>query len=96
MIQLTLPAAQALASQFSGSQPRTIRVYLEDMGCSSMQLALALDTARENDRSYDQDGFTLVINEELAEAVGTVTIDSGQFGFTISSEKSVTGGGCGC
>lgn len=95
MIRLTLPAAQELATQFQGTQPRTIRVYLEDMGCSTMQLALALDTLRDGDRSVEQDGLILVINEELSDAVGTVTIDSGQFGFIISSERSVAGG-CGC
>lgn len=95
MIILTIPASQELSKHFAGKNPRPIRVYLEDMGCSSMKLALAGDMKRDGDKIVEQGGFTLLINEELAEAVGTVTIDAGQFGFNISSEKSVSGGGCG-
>lgn len=96
MIILTIPAAQELAKSFSKRGPRPIRVFLEDLGCSSLKLALGADMQREGDHVVEQAGYTLLINEELAEAVGTVTIDAGQFGFTISSERSPSGGGCGC
>ncbi|MGL1861082.1 MAG: IscA/HesB family protein [Pseudodesulfovibrio sp.] len=95
MITISIPATQELANHFAKKAPRPIRIYLEDTGCSSMQLALAGDEVRDGDKVVEQGGFTLVINKELSEAVGTVSIDSAQYGFIISSEKPIAGGG-GC
>jgi hypothetical protein len=52
---------------------------------------------RDGDKSVQQGEFTFLIQEELAEATGKVTIDMTQYGFSVESENPMgSGGGCGC
>lgn len=96
MINLTDAAKQEFKNYFEGKEATPVRVYLADGGCSGMKLSLALDEVRDNDKSVSIDDFTFVINEELAEASGVVSVDMTEYGFTIQSEKAIGGGGCGC
>lgn len=95
MITVTDSAKQELTSFFEGKDIQPIRIHLADGGCGGMRLSLALDKLRDNDVSEDHGAFTFLIQQELADATGEVTIDMTQYGFTIDSEKSVGGGGCG-
>lgn len=95
MITATDSAIQGLNDHFSGKDPQPIRVHLADGGCSGMKLSLALDELRDGDKTVEQEAYTFLINQELAEATGLVTIDMGDYGFSIDSEK-VVGGGGGC
>jgi len=96
MITITESARQELAKYFEGKTVEPIRVHLADGGCAGPRLSLALDQLRDGDTSVEQGDFTFLIQTELAEATGAVTIDMTEYGFQIASENLVGGGGCGC
>lgn len=95
MINITESAQNELTKHFDGREIQPIRVHLADGGCSGMRLSLALDELRDGDKSVEHGAFTFLINEELAEATGEVSVDMTDYGFTVDSEKPVGGGGCG-
>ncbi len=85
-----------------------VRIFMMSAGCSGPGLGLALDEAKENDLTFEQDGVNFLVEKGLAETCGTITVDflesdsgcgcSGG-GFSIRSEKPLAGdekGGCGC
>ncbi|WP_319469285.1 IscA/HesB family protein [uncultured Pseudodesulfovibrio sp.] len=98
MINVTESAQQELTSYFADKETQPIRIHLADGGCSGPRLSLALDEARDGDKSVEKGDFTFLIHEELAEATGVVTIDMTEYGFSLESEKEIPGmgGGCGC
>jgi len=97
MITITESAQNEFTSYFKGKNIQPIRVHLADGGCSGMKLSLAIDENRDGDLSFEQGTFTFLINKELAEDTGKVTIDMTQYGFAIESENMVgDGGSCGC
>ncbi len=96
MINVSESAQQELTQYFEGKDAQPIRIHLADGGCGGMKLSLALDELRDGDKSTEQGTFTFLINEELSEAAGTVTVDMSEYGFTIASENELGGGGGGC
>ncbi|MCI5132559.1 MAG: adhesin [Candidatus Electrothrix sp. EH2] len=82
-----------------------VRVVMMSGGCSGPSLGLALDEAKENDLTFEQDGMSFLLEKSLAETCGAIKVDyldsssgcgcSGG-GFTITSEKPLTGDGGGC
>lgn len=97
MINVSESAKQELAKYFEDKEIQPIRVYLADGGCSGPALSLALDDPRDGDKTVEKDDLTFLINEELAEVSGEVSIDMTQYGFTVVSEKELPnqGGSCG-
>ncbi|HKJ13849.1 MAG: IscA/HesB family protein [Desulfobulbaceae bacterium] len=61
-------------------------------------MGLALDEPKETDAKYEQDGLTFLVDNNLLDTCGAIKIDfidSGmRSGFSISSEKPISGGGC--
>lgn len=95
MINVTESAQKELTTYFEGKDVQPIRVHLADGGCSGMRLSLALDELRDGDKSAEQGAFTFLVNEELSAATGEITVDMTDYGFSVSSENEVGGGG-GC
>lgn len=102
MIIVTDSAITGFNEHFGTRDPRPIRIFLTDGGCGGMKLSLAGDELRDGDRSHEQDNYLFLINEELSDSVGTVTIDMGDYGFSIVADHKSKGGGscasctCGC
>ena len=97
MINVSESAQQELTKHCEDKDVQPIRVHLADGGCSGPRLSLAIDELRDGDKSVEQGAFTFLINEDLAEASGKVTIDMSEYGFTVESENQLGGGGgCGC
>ncbi len=96
MINVSENARQELTKYFADKDVQPIRVHLADGGCAGPRLSLALDEPRDGDKSVEQGDFTFLINEELAQVSGEVTIDMSEYGFTVASENQIGGGGCGC
>ncbi|WP_339137907.1 MAG: IscA/HesB family protein [Candidatus Electrothrix sp. GW3-4] len=84
-----------------------VRVFMMSGGCSGPGLGLALDEAKENDLTFEEDGVSFVVEKGLAETCGAIKVDylesssgcgcSGGGGFSISSEKplpAAAGSGC--
>lgn len=108
MITLTESAKTQLERYFADKERSDIRVFVASGGCSGAQLSLALDDAGEGDQRYEADGFGFVVDNELAEAAGGLTIDMNYYGFSVTSANDLglggacnpggcsTGGGCSC
>ncbi len=98
MITLSDEAREELEEFFSAKEKSPIRVFMS-RGCSGARLALALDPATEEDKTFTNNEFTFVINESLLDTTGAITINLTEMGFEVSSENPLpnVGGGCsGC
>ncbi len=84
-----------------------IRVTMISGGCSGPSLGLALDEAKDNDKTFDHDGVSFVVEESLLASCGAVKVDfieksdggcgcGGSGGFSVTSEKPLASGGCSC
>ncbi|MFV0420690.1 IscA/HesB family protein [Oleidesulfovibrio sp.] len=95
MITLLESAHKELDAYFSDKEKASIRIYLAPGGCSGPRLALALDEAGEADKTAEAGGYTFVMNTDLHQQVGNVTIDVTCSGFTLTPQIPLPGGG-GC
>ena len=92
MVTMTAEAGKAIKSfLIREDNPRTIRIDLHSTGCCDSSLGLSVDEVRENDLIQEIEGLTFVINPEIFELVGEVTIsyvdEKGKKGFIMSSSK---------
>ncbi|XCN71836.1 MAG: IscA/HesB family protein [Candidatus Electrothrix aestuarii] len=113
MIEVT-ESAIANIKEYLGQQniESSVRIFLMSGGCSGPSLGLALDEAKENDLSFEQEGVSFLVEKALTETCGAIKVDyleassssdcgcSSGGGFSITSEKPLAGGGdggsCGC
>ena len=72
-----------------------IRIQVTEGCCGSSYLGMAVDEFKETDNRYVANGVTYVIDKELVEQIGNVTIDfvekDGMVWFQIDSENPFTG-----
>ncbi len=96
MITLSNEAREELEEFFSAKEKSPIRVFMA-RGCSGARLALTLDPATDEDKTFINNEFTFVINESLLDTTGAITINLTDMGFEVSSENPLpnVGGGCG-
>jgi iron-sulfur cluster assembly protein len=102
MVEVTPQASEAIkAIMAEKNMEGTLRIFMQQ-GCGGAQLALGIDEVRPSDDSYEADGLTYVVDKELGNITGKLTLDyvneAAQAGFTISSEKPLPApqGGCDC
>jgi hypothetical protein len=59
---------------------------------------LALDEPKENDKVYDQNELTFLVEDSLLETCGAINVEyieaGPRSGFGISSTNPIGGGGC--
>ncbi|MGA8848326.1 MAG: hypothetical protein WB564_00655 [Dehalococcoidia bacterium] len=71
-----------------------IRIDLHSSGCCDSSLYLCVDAALETDLTVELDGLTFVINPDIYQVVGEVTIsyvdEMGRKGFILTSSKPVS------
>lgn len=97
MIELTDAARTELDGYFAEKEKAAIRIYLASGGCSGPRLALALDEAADTDEKYSCAGYDFIVDKDLAQEAGKMTVDMTYMGFQIQSGlKLPEGGGCGC
>ena len=95
MITLTESAKGQLEKYFADKDRSDIRVFIASGGCSGPRLSLALDEAGDGDKRFESDGFGFVVDNELAEAAGGLTIDMTYYGFTVEALNDLgLGGAC--
>ena len=99
MFEVTESATQNLKSYMEQNNIESaLRIAIMSGGWSGPSLGLALDEPKENDEKYEQDGLTFLVDNNLIDTCGTIKvdfIDAGmRSGFSISSEKPLSGGGC--
>ena len=98
MITLSESARKELEAYFEGKERGGIRIYLAPGGCSGPRLALALDEANEQDKTFEEGGFTFCIESSLLEQIQSVAIDLNYMGFMVEPGQPLpasTGEGCG-
>ena len=82
----------------SNNVSSAIRIFAQPGGCSGPSLALALDEKKTGDQDFTKNGLTFLVEQDLLEQCGTITVDfldAGQrSGFTVSSSIPLPGGGC--
>jgi len=85
-----------------------IRITKVSGGCAGPSLGLAIDdNIKENDKTFDYDGVSFVVEDSLFTACGATKVDyieksddacgCGSNGsFAITSERPLSGSSCGC
>ena len=94
-VKLEARAGQAIKSFLAekGIQ-RPLRIHLQFTGCCDPSLGLSVDSIREPDLIEEVDGLTFVIDPEVYQLVGNITIsyidEIGRKGFILTSDKPVS------
>src|SRR3989442_15076751 len=102
VIRLTESAAEQVKSLLT-SQPenagKTLRVYVEDGGCSGLQYGLTFDEKRENDLAVEAFGVSVYVDPFSANYLRGCVIDFSEAlvggGFKISNPNARQSCGCG-
>ena len=93
MIQVTERAAVEMESFFerNGAFTKSVRVYIQQGISDGPSLELALDEPTETDSVFRCGGVRYVVDSELMESVGDITIDfmstEWEFGFNVKSSN---------
>lgn len=95
MFSLTPAAQRQLDLHFDGKAKEPIRVYLA-AGCGGPRLALALDDPKPGDATFEEGGYSFLMEQQLFDAAKPVAVDfNDQWGFVVqSSLQFPEGGGC--
>jgi len=76
-----------------GLSPR-LRIDLRFTGCCDASLGLRVDDISENDLFIEVDGLTFIIDPEVYDLAGDITIayleEEGKKGFLLTSERPVS------
>lgn len=94
MFELTDTARGELDAFFEDKEKSPIRVYLAPGGCAGPRLALALDQPGDEDKVFDNNGYSFCVNTELMDAAKNIKVDFSGMGFSVESELELGGGGC--
>lgn len=96
MFEVT-PAALARLEAFMADQHAdAIRIHVTPSLHAAPALALALDSARENDAVYTAGALTFLVDRNLMADIQPVRIDADTVGLRFSSRLATEDGGCGC
>ncbi|MGA2157739.1 MAG: hypothetical protein ABSG90_00840 [Dehalococcoidia bacterium] len=92
MVNVTVDAATAIKSFLVDKDNRKpIRIDIHNTGCCDCSLGLVVDEVRENDLIQEIEGLTFVINPDIHELAGEVTIsyidEKVKKGFVVTSSK---------
>ena len=93
MFSLTDRAKEQLERYFATQAKSPIRVYMA-AGWGGPRLALALDEQKENDKVFDVDGFTFLIEQSLFDSAAPITVDLNEMGFVVRSKLPMSSEGC--
>ncbi len=104
MFELTVEAAEMLKDYMAHSNVESaIRIAIMHGGCSGSTLGLAFDEEKSEDKIFNDNDLTFIIDKELLNTCGWVKVDyisgTARPGFSLTSEKPVSagnseGGGC--
>lgn len=88
-----------LTAANENSAEQALRVAVKGGGCSGFQYALALDTAKEDDHVFDQNGVSVVVDKVSMQFVFGSQVDYVDglqgAGFTVNNPNVVAACGCG-
>jgi iron-sulfur cluster assembly protein len=101
MLEATAMAVEKLNEYFKDNNlSSSLRVFVQQGGCSGPSLALALDEKKLEDEVYTNQEITFLVEKSLLKQCGDITIDfvdaGPRSGFSIRSTIPLPGGGGGC
>ena len=100
MFEVTSAAVENLKSYLSQNKIESaVRIALMQGGWSGPSLGLALDESKENDKVFEEDKLTFLVDQTLLDTCGAIKVDfmdaGHRSGFSITSTNPVSsGGGC--
>lgn len=96
MLSVTEKAQAEIVRYFESNPVQPIRVFLNN-SCCGAQLAMAIDEARSDDKTFDIAGIQYLVNVEFLAQAQPIEIDYAPQGFSITSRLELGGdcGGCG-
>lgn len=94
-VNLEAKAGQAIKSFLAEKGIKgPLRIHLQFTGCCDPSLGLSVDSIREPDLIEEVDDLTFVIDPEVYQLVGDITIsyidEIGRKGFILTSDKPVS------
>src|SRR5262245_46196823 len=101
VIHLTESAAEELRSQISKPENtgKTLRVYVEQGGCSGMQYSMTFDEQRPDDLTAEAHGVAVLVDPFSAKYLRGAVVDFSDAltggGFKISNPNARESCGCG-
>lgn len=101
IIDVTPRAAEAITAMMTlpENAGKTLRVYVEQGGCSGMQYGMVFDESRDGDWSGEQFGVTVLVDRISAQYLrGTIVDFSDDLtagGFKITNPNAKESCGCG-
>jgi len=101
VVRLTSNAAGQVRSLLAqpANAGKSLRVYVEQGGCSGMQYGLVFDEKRDGDLASEQDGLTVLVDAFSARYVRGAVVDFSDAltggGFKISNPNAKQSCGCG-
>ena len=101
VVRLTPSAVEEVKSmrQKPDNTGKTLRVYVEQGGCSGMQYGLVFDEHRDGDESAEIDGVTVLVDAFSAQYVRGSLVDFSDSltsgGFKITNPQAQESCGCG-
>ncbi len=99
------PAAAQAVREIIGQRKLegyALRVFVAGGGCCGMQFGMALDNViRDNDKSFDIQGLTLVVDDQSIDYLRGASIEfvndpTRGAGFVVNSPSASQGGSCAC
>lgn len=93
MLNVTESACKEIGRYFEDKEVQPIRIFL-NQGCSGPHFAMAVDTPGDDDKTFNQDGYTYIIDKALLVQAQPIKVDFNELGFEITSSLEL-GGGCG-
>ncbi len=101
VLQLSAGAAEEVASLLAKPENvgKTLRVYVEEGGCSGMQYSMTFDEPRPGDSRVEMHGITVLVDEFSAQYLRGAVVDFSDNltagGFKISNPNARQSCGCG-
>lgn len=93
MLNVTENAQAQIAHYFEDNEIKPIRIFLAS-ACSGRQIALALDEARPEDKTFTFAGIQYLVERTFLKQAQPIEIDFVEDGFKISSSLKLEDG-CG-
>jgi len=56
---------------------------------------MALDESKENDETYEIEGYSYIVNKDLMEKATPIKVDFSNYGFRLDCAIDFGAGGCG-
>lgn len=95
MLNVTEKAQEQIACYFEENEMKPIRIFLAS-ACSGQQIALALDEARPEDKTFEFAGIQYLVDRNFLKQAQPIEIDFVEHGFKISSSLKMESGCGGC